>query len=384
MRRACLNLFLAMTKEEFVSRLATQLNGVAKFTKANAEKEIRGRRSRMDTEGFNEWLREEQRAALATPHLFSFDLVTAASMESPDKAAENLAAYISFDCDGVVDWLEQWEKAAPIITGSTVIWPEASAHWKYKHAFSQYYFALKADVRARVFSAHIAQVLPKGFDWGKYKDEETALQFRQEVMRREDAYFALWDECKDILGNANLPEREFILSDIDFCEEGIEHWKDKSHSFKSSWVGILKANIRAHRERLEALEAGTAKDGAAPPPTEAKPLPTLEEVVKDAETFLPKLWNALATEPKPLVGRAGNINADAAKPSVLMALAQALLTEQKIDGKKYAQVDVYRMLCRHFGIKGANRPRIKARTETGLTNTYSDILIEFNDLLKDL
>lgn len=151
---------------------------------------------------------------------------------------------------------------------------------------------------------------------------------------------------------------------------------------------ILSRKIEERRRNSNEQSQGGAAQ--LPPPafadlvTEARPLPTLEEVVKDAETFLPNLWKALAAQPKPLVGRAGNVNADAAKPSVLMALAQALLTEQKIDGKKYGQVDVYRMLCRHFGIEPSDRPRIKASTETGYTNAYTDSLSEFNELLKDL
>lgn len=99
-------------------------------------------------------------------------------------------------------------------------------------------------------------------------------------------------------------------------------------------------------------------------------LPTLEEVVSDSGTFLPRLWKALGTQPK--------------KPSVLMALAQALLTANKIDRKGFSQEDVYRMLCQHFGIKPADRPRIRGNTGTGYTNAYSDSLSEFNDLLEDL
>ncbi len=107
-----------------------------------------------------------------------------------------------------------------------------------------------------------------------------------------------------------------------------------------------------------------------PQPAKAEPLPTLEDVVKDADTFLPRLWKALGTQPK--------------KPSVLMALAQALLTANNIDRKGFSQTDVYRMLCQYFGIKPADRPRIRGNTGTGYTNVYLDSLSEFNDLLKDL
>lgn len=111
--------------------------------------------------------------------------------------------------------------------------------------------------------------------------------------------------------------------------------------------------------------------------------PPLMEVIKDAAAFLPKLWEALAGMPMPLVKKSGKYNWDGVNVSVLMALAQALKTADKVLGD-YSTEQVYRILCRHFNTPEAKRPRIKARTETGFTNVYFDYLSDLNDTLQGL
>lgn len=335
----------------------------------------------MDTAGFMAWLKAEQQAALSEPALKTFDLVLE---KSPESAAQSLAGLIDRELKRNVNWQEQFEQAAPILAN----WqPERSEAWKYKTYFVQYLNAFKAEARARVFSQIIEQSWPPNTHIAKFDKAETEiLEFRRDVIKRGESYFLLWDDCKKIFSDENLPEDEFILSDIDQCEEEIERWKNKTHSFRDAWIGILKANIRVHRKRLEEINKERItqkKDQKKVISSKKEPevLPRLEEAIKDAATFLPKLWNALAGMPAPLVSRSGTFIWSGENVSVLMALAQALKTAGKASDN-YSTEQVYRILCRHFKTQEAKRPRIKS--PTGFTYSYSEHLAAFNDTLEGL
>lgn len=237
-----------MDKAEFIQRLTDQFRGMIAGAERRAVKEIEGSRGRMDTERFTAWLKEERDAALSEPVLKISDLVMA---KTPEAAAQNLAGLIDLDLDGNVNWEDQFKQAAPILVN---FHPEKSEGWKYKTYFINYKKAFNAEPRARVFSQRIEQAWPPNTHLAKFgKDEKECLEFRRDVIKRGEAYFVLWDDYKETFLDKDLQEEQFILSDIDLCEEEIEAWKDKSHSFRDAWIGMLKANIRAHRERLEEM-----------------------------------------------------------------------------------------------------------------------------------
>lgn len=252
-----------MDKAEFIERLTKQFRGIVAGAERQAVKEIEGSRGRMDTAGFMAWLKAEQLAALSEPALKISDLLLA---KSPEPAAQSLAGLIDLDLNGNVNWEDQFKQAAPILT----TWqPEKSAGWKYKTYFANYIKAFKAETRARVFSQRIEQAWPPNTRLAKYgKDEKECLEFRRDVIKRREAYFTLWNDYKETLLDEDLPEEQFILSDIELCEEEIETWKEKwaNHSFCDTWIGMLKANIRAHNKRLEEIKkAKPAKKEIAVP-----------------------------------------------------------------------------------------------------------------------
>lgn len=261
-----------MTKAEFIKRLEDQFRGIIEGEKSRTAAEIEGHRARMDAQTFADWLRSEIDKANAKPALKVFDRVLRPSHSTPHEAADSLAGLIEMDaCPFIneagkmdfdptrVNWQTQWDSAAPLTFSFS---PEKSDGWKYRRAFADYMAAVKAETRAGVFAAHIGQAWPQGsvlYQIGKGETE--ALDFRADVIKRGSAYFLLWDEYKETQRDTNLPEKSFLLCDIDHCEEEIERWKNRTHSFRNSWMGMLKANIRAHRERLEALEKDAATTG---------------------------------------------------------------------------------------------------------------------------
>jgi hypothetical protein len=106
-----------------------------------------------------------------------------------------------------------------------------------------------------------------------------------------------------------------------------------------------------------------------------EPLPAFEQVYKGS---LSDLWGELSTTPKPLVSKSGNFIWTGENVSVLMALAQALLTADRIEGKRNAE-SVYRILCAHFGEEAAERQKAVFKNGTS-TRAYLDHLATFDDL----
>ena len=146
----------------------------------------------------------------------------------------------------------------------------------------------------------------------------------------------------------------------------------------SEWrrMEFLEGILKAENERRGGVVVAP-KSKPAPPP--AEPMPAFEQVYKGS---LLDLWGKLSTMPKPIVSKSGNFIWTGENVSVLMALAQALLTADRIEGKRNAE-SVYRILCAHFGEEPAERQR--AVPKNGIpTYVYTDYLAAFNDLFQDL
>ena len=142
----------------------------------------------------------------------------------------------------------------------------------------------------------------------------------------------------------------------------------------SEWrrMEFLEGILKAENERRGGVVVAS-KSKPAPPP--AEPLPAFEQVYKGS---LSDLWGKLSTKPKPLVSKSGNFIWTGENVSVLMALAQALLTADRIEGERSAE-NVYRILCTYFGIEAATRPKAVAKNGTS-THAYTDHLATFDDL----
>lgn len=178
-------------------------------------------------------------------------------------------------------------------------------------------------------------------------NETEALEFLREVIRRGNAYFMLWEESKEVFGDPDLPERDFLIDNIEYCEEVIERLKSAKDSLRDTKTGLYKGIIRAHRERLKELEQKAAV---------SEPLPTLEEVVKDADTFLPRLWEALANELNPAFGFEGEfiLDKERGKDAALYALSAALKGRGRFLNSTTAKVG-YLILCARYGRRPSPR-----------------------------
>lgn len=215
-------------------------------------------------------------------------------------------------------------------------------------------------------------------------NEIESLSFRQEVLKKGPAYYTIWNDRKEEFGDSNLSEERFILADMDHCKSEIEKWRNEDRNFKSVWISILQENIRSHKIRLAEIQRKPFKPKRVKRDTGKKnELEPLKTAVKDNETFLPALWKELSSMKKPLVSRSGKFIWEGENVSVLMALAQALVTAEKI-AEGYTTEQIYRMLCDYFKEPASERPRIKANTGTGFTNVYSDSLTAFNDIINGL
>lgn len=136
---------------------------------------------------------------------------------------------------------------------------------------------------------------------------------------------------------------------------------------------ILKKKIEARRK------TATDKMPESTNPKKSAALPPFQDVYNGS---LNDLWRELSSTPKPLVSKFGKFTWEGETVSVLMALAQALVTAERINGE-HKQESVYRMLCRHFETPETERPRIKAHTASGYTEVYSEYLTAFNDLFSE-
>jgi|GEM_PF-2498660 len=138
---------------------------------------------------------------------------------------------------------------------------------------------------------------------------------------------------------------------------------------------VLKAETAA-KVFSEQLEGAAQKPKNEPKPERV--LPKLEDAYQGN---IIDLWNDLSPMPKPLVSVSGQFIWEGENVSVLMALAQALVTANRIK-PEYKQRAVYSMLCSHFGEIEPKRPRIRSETGSGYTNVYSDSLADFNDVFR--
>lgn len=84
-------------------------------------------------------------------------------------------------------------------------------------------------------------------------NNEEALEFRRDVMKRGKAYHLLWDEYRRAFGEIDLSEERFLIADIDLCQTKIEELKYQTGSFIRQLVALFKEIIRRHKERLEEI-----------------------------------------------------------------------------------------------------------------------------------
>lgn len=111
-----------------------------------------------------------------------------------------------------------------------------------------------------------------------------------------------------------------------------------------------------------------------------KTLPSLAEVVKDAPTFLPALWDRLSREPEPLVTDAGEAIKGGYVVQKLTLLSEALVARRRILGN-YSAEDVYRMICRATGHQEPERPRPNIRPDDIKIQDIKDRFLEIIDSL---
>lgn len=173
--------------------------------------------------------------------------------------------------------------------------------------------------------------------------------------------FPEWDEMERLeeIVKAEVQRRNRSENHLDSSKMGTKHE-----------TGITE--IHGRRTPSKRKEKGAEKG-----------LPGFTEIVVNASSFLPELWKVLSSMEKPLVSQSGKFIWEGENISVLMALAQALKTRDKVSDD-YSTEQVYRMLCRYFNQKEATRPRITATTETGFTYAYSKSLAAFSDIISDL
>jgi len=174
-------------------------------------------------------------------------------------------------------------------------------------------------------------------------------------LEREMDKHELFDFCNRI--ERQLLSGQYEARRIEFFEESGEFWWD------------LHPTEKKQRVEPKAKTATITKEG--------KTLPPLEDAFKGDVL---ELWQKLAAMPRPLVSKLGVFKWEGGNVSVLKALAQALVTADLINGGHKAE-SVYRILCRHWGIKEADRPRITGKR--GLTYRYTDHLTEFDSVLTE-
>lgn len=115
--------------------------------------------------------------------------------------------------------------------------------------------------------------------------------------------------------------------------------------------------------------------------TKPAPLPTLEEVTKDAANFLPRLWAALADLQPPAFDMNGNFISDRERgqDAALYALAHALVVRGKIaDGIKPERV--YQILCARYGRTPAKRLDKITRGKADFPTFRDDFLDTIQDI----
>lgn len=320
-----------MTKEDFTRRIAEQFNGIASAAKRQAEAEIEEADQRLIFEPFCAWL--ERRRARALRYPFSSVLKAA---HTPGRAAREFANFIAFDAEtgAEIDWTEHWEQAAPILAN----WqPEKSDGWKYGHYLRNYIAAVRGYACASAFDRRISD----------------GIELNKKSLRDDIAggkgYQSTWRYWKGLLKEPSLTEARFLEAEIAETERRIKEQESGAAKGDQELTRLHREKLRVFKKRLEALEQGTTKNAPGNKPAVSQPLPTLEEVVKDAGKFLPKLWAALAKEKPPAFGIEGNfiLERERGEHAALYALAAALCADSRLlKGTK--PITVYRILCARF------------------------------------
>ncbi len=207
--------------------------------------------------------------------------------------------------------------------------------------------------------------------------------FFERIEKYADAYEKMRDTQKETFKNVLeawrgfLAKEGFVLpeNEDDFISWLFhEKYPDEPISIETCRkIATIKPELFKEFSQYKAELHGFKKSKPAPPP--AEPLPAFEQVYKGS---LSDLWGELSTTPKPLVSKSGNFIWTGENVSVLMALAQALLTADRIEGKRNAE-SVYRILCAHFGEEAAERQKAVFKNGTS-TQAYLDHLATFDDL----
>lgn len=121
---------------------------------------------------------------------------------------------------------------------------------------------------------------------GLGEGEREALSFRQGIINRGAAYHLAWNDHKELFGDTNLSEEQFILADIDLCKREIEKWRGEDHSFKRLWIPILEMSIRTHEARLVEIRKGAKPQPQPVLPTFEKGFEALEKLKDQAKEYL--------------------------------------------------------------------------------------------------
>lgn len=402
----------AMTKEDFIRKIAGQFTFLIDGEKRAAEDAINGERKRLDTAGFMDWLKREQDAANREPMKKVFDSVLRSSMGTPEDAAGEIADFIEFDYVNTklaqeygaefgqhlsrykeiaaeIDWREIWQKAAPFVSNYEA---GQDKDWRYAGNFSQYLRVVKAEARAVIFSKWIEQTLDKEkfirflestlaqvpVNIGAQIETEFSEKRRQstgagflEYLRGEEQRLLRLPEIVGIAGIGDLtPGKVAIVIAAEHDKPGAD-WNaifadvlKAPHYLITAFHDQTTAQVRLWKVR-KTLEVEQPTQGAPAnksqrrkmDPFDPSELPALHEVVKDADTFLPKLWEALAGINPPAFDTKGNFiyEGGKGKDAVLYALSVALTSRDKLAIKADA-IEIYLILCKHFRRNPAKRP----------------------------
>lgn len=259
MRRACLNLFAAMTKEEFVKRLVEHFNGIAKAAKGEAEAEIMEADQRLTFEPFCAWLERKRARALRYP--FSRVLKPTST---PSGAARDFANLLAIDAEtgAAIDWAQRWERAAPILANRQ---PERSDGWKYGNFLRDYIAAVRGHACASAFSRRISD----------------GIELSKKVLRGEIAggkeYQSTWRYWKGLLKDPSLTEARFLQAETEETEGRIRELESGEED--KELMRLHREKLRVFKKRLEALEQKAAKNATSNKPAVSEPR-TFAELLK--------------------------------------------------------------------------------------------------------
>jgi len=144
----------------------------------------------------------------------------------------------------------------------------------------------------------------------------------------------------------------------------IGKWLEAQETFLKKIVDMG----RSHAKKLPAPNARAERK---------KPLPTLENALQEPDK-LPGLWQRLSKMKNPLVSESGQFILQGRQHAVLLAFAQAMKSQDKLQ-EKIGTDDAYYILCARFNVPPAKSLRQVRRGKRDLMEHFE----AFNDVLRE-